>query len=274
MLLWFLLIFAVLQGLLEWLPVSSEGQAVVILTSLLQINSQEAMTIALWLHLGTLAAVCVKYWKDLVIYVDFKKQDEEIKQWRWFILLTTIGTAIFGVPCYLFLYFLGENATFGEYVSLLIGVALLITAAILFYSQKGEKKGKKISELTKKEMLLAGLLQGFTIIPGISRSGMTMAGLLFMGVNKEESLKGSFIMSIPAVAGGFVLNLSWLLIKHGEVLPVQFWKMLIAIVLTFVIGYATIEVLLQLAKRYNFAIVCLVLGLIIILFFILGLILS
>ncbi|MHA1305251.1 MAG: undecaprenyl-diphosphate phosphatase [Candidatus Heimdallarchaeaceae archaeon] len=270
MILWILLLFAVLQGLLEWLPVSSEGQTVALLTSLIQINPTEAISISLWLHLGTLIAVIIRYRREIAEYLDFRKKNEELYSWRWFILLSTIGTMIIGVPCYLLLYFLGESVFFGEYITLVIGIALLIIAGMLFYSRKVDKEGKTIEEINKKKMLIAGFLQGLAIIPGISRSGITMGGLLLMGVDKNDSMKGSFLMSIPAVLGGFILNLSWSLVQHKQLLTVEWWHMLLAIVVTAIIGYATIEALLQVAKKYNFAIVCLILGLIIIVFFLIG----
>ena len=273
MLFWFLLLFAVLQGLLEWLPVSSEGQSVTLLVSFLHVGSQEAISLSLWLHLGTLIAVVLKYYKELFFFIDFRDRSPEVVQWRWFILLTTFGTAITGIPCYLLLSYLGESSVFGEYITLIIGIALLVTAFILYFSRKIEKKGVPIAELSKKRMLVVGLLQGFTIIPGISRSGTTVGGLLFLGVGKEEALKGSFIMSIPAVLGGFTLNLSWSLITHEPVLLFKCWEITLAILVTAIVGFLTIELLLRVAKKYSFAFVCLVLGLIIILFFLLGILL-
>jgi undecaprenyl-diphosphatase len=150
---------------------------------------------------------------------------------------------------------------------LVIGVALLITAALLYYARKQNREGKLIEEISKKQMTFSGLLQGFSIIPGISRSGITMSGLLFMSVEKEDSIKGSFIMSIPAVLGGFVLNLIVVLIEGGNIFPLLWWQLIIAIIITAIVGYLTMELFLLVARRYNFAIVCLFLGIITLLFF-------
>ncbi|MHA1260278.1 MAG: undecaprenyl-diphosphate phosphatase [Candidatus Heimdallarchaeaceae archaeon] len=261
MLIWILLAFAVLQGILEWLPVSSEGQTVTLLVAVLGIPADKAIEISLWLHIGTLLAVTLKYWRELFSYINPKVKDEATNQWRWFILLSTLGTVIVGVPCYLLVHFLSvELSIYGEFFMLIVGIALLVTAGLLFYSRKQQKEGKDIGELTKKEMTFSGFLQGFSIIPGISRSGTTMSGLLLMSVKKEEAVKGSFIMSIPAVLGGFILNLIVILIEHGNLFPLVWWQLIIAIIVTAIIGFLTMELFIRIAKKFNFAIICLVLG--------------
>ena len=269
MLFWILLLLAFLQGILEWLPVSSEGQIITVST-LLGVDTNSALDLALWLHLGTLIAVSVKYRKEIYLYINPKVRDPVTVQWRWFLVLSTIGTIIIGVPCYfLFIYYLNLEPAIGEYVMLIVGVALFVTAGLLFYAKKQQKSGKKIEDLSKKEMGVIGLLQGFSIIPGISRSGVTMSGLLFFSVNKEDAIKGSFIMSIPAVLGGFILNLMVKLIKHESIFPADWWMIILAILVTAIIGYLTMELFIFIARKYNFAIICIILGVLILILFVL-----
>ncbi len=234
---------------------------------MLGIPSSSALDLALWLHLGTLIAVSVKYRKEIYLYINPKVRDPVTVQWRWFLVLSTIGTIIIGVPCFLLVYYLTLDPSIGEYIMLIVGVALLVTAGLLFYAKKQQKAGKKIENLSKKEMTFIGLLQGFTIIPGISRSGVTMSGLLFFSVNKEDAIKGSFIMSIPAVLGGFILNLIIKLIKNESVFPADWWMIIIAILVTAIIGYLTMELFVFIARKYNFAIVCIILGVLILILF-------
>ncbi|MHA2358056.1 MAG: undecaprenyl-diphosphate phosphatase [Candidatus Heimdallarchaeaceae archaeon] len=267
MLLWIVFVLALLQGILEWLPVSSQGQTVTFLTGLIGLTPDQALDIALWLHVGTSIAVIIKYRREIYQYLNPQVREEEVIQWRWFILLSTVGTVITGVPCFLLVYYLVEDPTVGEYVMLIVGIALLITAALLFYSRKQDRIGLEIKEISKKKMTISGLLQGFSIIPGISRSGITMSGLLFMSVNKEESMKGSFIMSVPAVLGGFILDILLIAIRGGDFLPILWWQLLLAVIVTGVIGYLTMELFIFIAKRYNFAIICLVLGILTIILF-------
>ena len=267
MLIWIILGFAVLQGILEWLPVSSSGQTVTLLITSLNIDADVAFALSLWLHLGTLIAVCVKYRKELWLFINPKVKHETIKKWRLFLVLSTIGTIIVGVPCFFLVDYLIESPDIGDYIMLVIGIALIITAIILYFSKRTNVEGEEIANLSMKKMVGSGLLQGFSIIPGISRSGITMGGLLFMNVEKKDAVKGSFLMSIPAVLGGFFLLLIDALIENTPVLPIPIWQMLIAIFLTAIIGYLTMELFLFIARKYNFAIVCLILGIITITFF-------
>ena len=266
MLLWILLLLSLVQGILEWLPVSSEGQLIT-LSNLLGVEQDIALDLALWLHLGTLIAVTIRYYKEILIYLNPKIREPEVVQWRWFLLLSTIGTVIVGVPCFLLVYYLVVDPMIGEYVMLVVGVALLITAGFLFYANKQQKEGKQIEELSKLQMTSVGLFQGFSIIPGISRSGITMSGLLFMSIEKEDAIKGSFLMSIPAVLGGFILSLILKLIEGTEIFPADWWMLIIAILVTAIIGFLTMELFVRIARKYNFALVCVFLGILIIVLF-------
>ena len=264
---WFILLFAFIQGMLEWLPVSSEGQTVSLLVYLTGLDPQVALEISLWLHLGTLIAVLVKYRKEIFQYLNYKNREESVVPWRWFIVYSTLGTVITGVPCFFLVRYYITSPNVGEYIMLVIGVALLVTAFLLYYSGKQKRIGKQIEELSKIQMTSSGLLQGFSIIPGISRSGITMSGLLLMSTSKEDTVKGSFLMSIPAVLGGFILNLIAIAIEGGNFFPIEWWQLLIAVAVTAVIGYLTMELFILIARKFNFAIICLVLGIITIILF-------
>lgn len=265
---WILLIFSIMQGILEWLPVSSEGQTVTVLVSFFNIDPQDAFKIALFLHLGTLIAVSLKFRKDLYQYVNFKNRDEDIVRWRRFIVLTTVGTVITGVPIYFIVKYYAFSPSIGEYVMLVIGVALIITAILLYLSKKVQQERKSILDMSIWLMIFVGMLQGFAIIPGISRSGITMSGLLLLSIKKDEALKGSFLMSIPAVIGGIILDLASSFINQEEILILSGWEVIAAITITAMIGYLTIETFLFVARKYNFAIICLILGVLTILLFI------
>ncbi|MHA1200443.1 MAG: undecaprenyl-diphosphate phosphatase, partial [Candidatus Heimdallarchaeaceae archaeon] len=189
--------------------------------------------------------------------------------------------------CYLLVkYLIKESSVFGEYVMLIIGVALIVTAALLFYSERKKTKSespeeqnedisdeqqvktrKSVADLSLLQMTASGLFQGFSIIPGISRSGITMSGLLFMSTKKEDAIKGSFLMSIPAVLGGFVLDVTFTAVEGGSIFPIEWWQILIAIVITAIVGYLTMELFLFIARKYNFSLICLILGILTIVLF-------
>jgi len=286
---WFILLFALLQGLLEWLPVSSQGQTVTLIIALFPDISSFALSLAIWLHLGTMIAVIIKFRHEIFQYINIKNKNPEIVQWRRFLIFSTLGTIVTGVPCYFLVSYLIEtDSTYGEWVMLVIGIALIITAIFLFYSERKNRQivvkggveeseeknteisiGRKIEDLSLLKMATSGLFQGFSIIPGISRSGITMSGLLLMSVKKEDAIKGSFLMSIPAVLGGFLIDIVDTAVSGGDYIPpeVEWWVLLIAIVVTAVIGYLTMELFLYVAKKFNFSVICLILGILTIVLF-------
>ena len=265
---WVLFIFALLQGTLEWLPVSSEGQTVSVLVSFFNIDPQDAFKIAIFLHIGTLLAVSIKFRKELWKYINFREKDEEVVKWRWFLVYTTLGTAISGIPMFFIVKEYAVSPEVGEYIMLIIGAALIITGILLYAAKKAASDKKSIVNMTALTMIFVGILQGFSIIPGISRSGITMTGLLLLSVKKDEAIKGSFLMSIPAVLGGVILDISSSILSHEQILTVSVWQIILAIIGTAIIGYLTIETFLLIARRYNFAMICIILGLLTILLFV------
>ncbi len=267
MIIWIMIGFAILQGVLEWLPVSSSGQTILILNEALNMEANVALSLSLWLHLGTLIAVFVKYRKELWFYINLKNQEENIKKWRLFLVLSTLGTIIVGIPCYFLVDYFIASPDFGDYSTLVIGIALLVTAIILFISNRENVEGEPLQDISKKKMVGSGLLQGFSIIPGLSRSGITMGGLLMMNVEKNDAIQGSFLMSIPAVLGGFILSLAGAIFDGTNIFPIAWWQLIIAILITAVIGYLTMELFVYIARKFNFAIICLVLGLLAIILF-------
>ncbi|HUT80172.1 MAG TPA: undecaprenyl-diphosphate phosphatase [Candidatus Bathyarchaeia archaeon] len=294
---WLIVILAVVQGILEWLPVSSEGQLVLILTWLNE--SQNALAIALFLHLGTMLAVIARFWKDIFLLLGIKlpkkktaENEEEVipnkleteennseqllsvkdKQRRlWkFLLLATTATAIIGIPLYLLvkyvlqegelLKFAGGAITGGDIITILIGVFLIGTGIFILISKRRISR-KSIFEMSVLEMLIVGAVQGIAVIPGVSRSGSTIGAMLIEGVEEEDSLRGSFLLSIPAVIGANILTIIIDLIQGDlsfEGVPI--YAMFLAVLVSGVVGFITIDLFLRLAKKINFGWFCLTLG--------------
>jgi undecaprenyl-diphosphatase len=316
--LWIILLLAVLQGILEWLPVSSEGQLVLILTWLQE--SEQALAIAIFLHLGTMVAVIIRFRKDFFllfnwnlwgnrkitneldadqeykekndklpteeqkenlsiehssdgdIKIDLKVQKEKIEQrilWK-FLLLATIMTGIIGVPIYLLIeYALSEGellefadgrVSSGDIITICIGLFLIGTGLFILFSRRKVTE-KELIELSTWEMLLIGATQGLAIIPGVSRSGTTMGTLLIRSVKDDEALRGSFLLSVPAVLGGNILLIVIDLIQ-GDVSfeGIPWYGMVLAILISGVVGYLTIDLFLWIARKINFGWFCLLLG--------------
>ncbi len=290
-----IILLAIVQGLLEWLPVSSEGQVVLILNWFG--DPTNAVAIALFLHLGTMLAVLVRFRKDIFLLFNIKsrkkeeneenaevqtieKEEESIEEekftesekrkilWK-FLLIATAGTAIIGVPLLLVIkYYLAEGALYftngrlasGDIITLIIGVFLIATGIFILVSKRKTAK-KSLYEMKNWEMLIVGLAQGLAIIPGISRSGTTIGTMLIEGVNEEDSLRGSFLLSIPAIIGGNILIIIIDLVQ-GEYsfAGIPWYGMILAVIISAVVGFATIELFLRLAKKVNFGWFCITIG--------------
>jgi undecaprenyl-diphosphatase len=248
---------AFVQGILEWLPVSSEGQTVAIISAFTDESVDSAISLSIWLHVGTMLAVIIRYryhWLPII-----RGATEEDRAMRKFLFWATLATGIVGFPIMLLISHI--SPMIGQIVTLLIGIALIFTAGAIRYTEMNLTGKRTLTDFSIGNSFVPGGLQGLAIIPGISRSGITMSGLLFQDLNKEKAIETSFLMSVPAVFAAFAYELLDLII-NGESLVSSFsvLEILLAIIVTMIIGYLTIDVFLRIAKKYSFSIICLVLG--------------
>lgn len=220
------LILGIIQGIFEWLPISSEG--VVALFSQWLLKDFNAVDIALFLHLGTLLAVLVYFYKDWRNILLFRE-----KELFKFLLITTLVSGVMGF----LLYQLVINIAIGPFLLLITGFGLLFTA---FFHKK-----KRKFLLTKNWLaLVSGFLQGLAVIPGLSRSAATIFGLSLGKDDPKEVLKLSYMMSAPIVAGSSL----YLYLKDPVALG-SAWPALIA---SFLVGLLGLKVLLAFSQRINF----------------------
>ncbi|NLV25551.1 MAG: undecaprenyl-diphosphate phosphatase [Methanomicrobiales archaeon] len=231
----------IIQGIAEWLPISSEGQAVLTGIKILGLSPDVALSYAIFLHLGTLFVVLIRFrktWYSLLTGMDIPL----LKR----IILVTAGTGITAVPIFLVLeeFF---NADIN--VTLLIGLLLIVTGIMLKYSKKGVRD---IESLSPFELFGLGLIQGFAILPGISRSGVTITALLMRNIRPESALIFSFLISVPPVIGAIILS---------DIPPESNISLNLTMILSaFIVGGIMMEVLLRISHRLNFSFFCLFLG--------------
>ncbi|MDH5403174.1 MAG: undecaprenyl-diphosphate phosphatase [Candidatus Heimdallarchaeota archaeon] len=251
----------ILQGLFEWLPISSEGQLVFIATSVFDIPEHVAISLAFWLHLGTLIAVLVVFrslWKEILTV-----RNEETIPYQILLFYSTLGTAIIGIPLRLFLYSFIHNST-SKIITLVIGFSLIITGVLLYQSKKIDGI-TDITLMTPKKALLIGIAQGFSIIPGISRSGITITSLVFLRFNLETSFKSSFIISVPAVLGAIILDIFFSILDGNSLFSeLSFYGIMVSIFFASITGFLTMKYFIKIAQQYNFVIVTCLLGVFII----------
>lgn len=239
-----LLIVGAIQGFLEFLPVSSSGNVSLLLMNFLKLTPSESFSFSIFLHIGTLLAVLVYFRNDIVNILKNIKTDKT----SHFLIVSTIFTGVVGVPIYIVLKSIFENIQI-DIGNIVIGLFLIATGVILKY--RSESGFKKVEDSNIWDMIITGAAQGISIIPGISRSGSTLAVLLGRDFDKEEALRISFLMSIPAVIGAIILE------AKDTTFIANTYPALIS---AFVTSIVVIKLLLELAKRLNFSYFCIGLG--------------
>ena len=263
------IILAILQGLVEWLPISSSGQVVIFSINILGISPENAFTLSIWLHLGTTLAVLVKMRKEyynIVKTIIFKKdryEEKDVKLRNW-LIYATFGTAVTALPLYFILRFFlldAFSASSGDILTLIISGLLIITGLVLFFLKRsfGNKsiEGQSFKQI-RKDSSISGLIQGIAILPGISRSGFTVSTILFEKYNQDQSLNLSFLMSAPVVIASIGVDV---LFGGGSVFgTLDIITILVTTGISFVIGYLTMGGLLKVARKINFSYFCIFYG--------------
>lgn len=241
------LLLGIIQGITEWLPISSSGAIVLVMTNLFGITNVELLLKeALLLHLGTVLAAVVYFRKDVkeltIELFKYRSSEGEKKKILNFLILSTIITGIIGI---LILKFIGNSQLelTGRGITLSVAALLLITAGMQVGSRKAG--GKNSGDLKNSDSVLLGATQGIAGLPGISRSGITVSTLLLRNFDDTTALRLSFLMSIPVVLlANIALNINELSFTMANILGV---------LVAFVIGLATIHGLIKISKKINFA---------------------
>lgn len=244
----------IVQGLTEFLPVSSSGH-LVLFQKLMGLN-QDMLTFDIVLHAGTLAAVMVYYWRDIWRMVtelmwmagDILKGKSPgmvmdyypLGRLLIYLLLATVPTGLMAI-----LFHDAVQSLFGSLVS--VAVAWILTGIFLVTTRK-YSGNRSFDLMTHQDAFVIGLAQGVSLIPGISRSGSTIIAGMFCGIEKKDAARFSFLLSIPAIIGANILELS-----RG----IENWQMdLISYASGFAaaafVGYLSIAVLLKLIEKGNF----------------------
>lgn len=262
------IIIGIVQGLTEFLPVSSSAHLVFI-QKLLGVESSLAFDT--FLHLGTLIAVLwffrydiykmlKSWWLSIVDILQgrFKEgfYEDPYKRLAWYVILATIPVGIVGV--------LFEDSVDALFSGALYVPAffLFVTGTILYLSQRIPGGEINYDNITKKEALFMGLGQACAILPGLSRSGTTIAAGLTIGLNKEFAAKFSFILSIPAILGAFILQLK----DIGSAMDANFLPVVLGFIASIVAGYMAIKWMLDLVQNKSldiFSYYCWLMGIIV-----------
>lgn len=261
---WTALILGLLQGFLEWLPVSSSGN-IILISKLINVNviNTNLYSLSLSLHFGTLLAVLYRFRNEIYSYLNKETFKNLLASLGWgkfsvknrdkilkintvkFIFISTLFTGLAGFPIYNFIKNINAN-----FLLPLIGLLLIFTGLVLKFS---DREGQR-EITTSRDMILVGLAQGLAALPGISRSGMTISTLLFRRVNENRSLELSFLISIPAIFGVIILEII------TNTLPTLNISFLVATLAAFITSLMMMEILLKIADKFKFWKFCIFFG--------------
>jgi len=262
-------LLGILQGITEFLPVSSSGHLV--LGQHFLKMTEPMLTFDISVHLGTLAAIVIVFFKDIKkisssIFRPLSPNSKPDIRLLLLILTGCIPTAFLG--CIIKIW---EDVIFSSI--LLVGSMLILTGIFLWQTKKWQTRKQvaqdretKISNFTFKSALFIGVCQGIAVIPGISRSGATISAALFAGLDRKTAAKFSFLLSIPAVIGAELLQLAASMDQPIILTQATIW----GTVSSFITGYIALVLLLKLVnkgKLYLFAPYCWTLGAAIIIYY-------
>ncbi len=234
--LWHILLLAVVQGITEFLPVSSSGHLVV-LSAFIAAGNPKHLDVAdvnVVLHLGTLLSIVVFYWQRIWRLLG------EDRRVIGLLIIGTLPAVVIGLTIKIFFEQMIESA-------LLAGLMLPVTGLILLWAMRGMTGKRGYSELTGREALLIGLSQAAAIVPGLSRSGTTISAGLRLGLKPQAAATFSFLLAIPAIAGAGLLTGISLATKTG--LTTSWQYLVIGFFVSFVVGLFALRWLINWLER-------------------------
>ena len=260
---WFeALLMGLLQGFTEFLPVSSSGH-ITIMSNLFGIEGEENLTFTIVVHVATVLSTLCILWKEvdwiLKGLLKFKMNDETIYFLK--ICLSMIPVGIVG------LFFKDYvEQVFGSGL-LIVGIMLLVTASLLTFSYYAKPRVRR--EITFRDALVIGIAQACAVMPGLSRSGSTIATGLLLGNKKETLAQFSFLMVIPPILGEALLDLLKGLKGEEALGGIDTWPMVVGFVAAFVSGCIACKWMINVVKRGKliyFGIYCAIAGVLTIIF--------
>ncbi len=235
------IILGLIQGLTEFLPVSSSGHLV--LAEHFLGFQKPGISYETMLHLGSLLAVLIYFRKDIINLCKaiIRFNDKSLAPERRIILYMILATLVTGIVGLTLKDFFERLFTLPVYAA----AFLSLTGVIVFFSDKCEKSEKNAAEMGVKKSLLIGLVQSLAILPGISRSGSTVAASLSLGIKRADAARFSFLLSIPAILGANIVHIKELSsLTSAQILPYTAGTLA-----AFISGYAVIAWLIKLIKQ-------------------------
>ncbi|MEE3850333.1 undecaprenyl-diphosphate phosphatase [Gordonia sp. LSe1-13] len=243
------IVLGALQGVTEFLPISSSGHLRI--ASELMFGEDAGASFTAVSQLGTEAAVLVYFARDIARIVmawfrGLRNRDERGLDYRigWYVIFATIPIGLLGF------LFKDEIRTVGRNLWL-VAIMLIVFAGVFWLAERYARQQRSMQELTLRDGVLMGLAQCLALIPGVSRSGATASAGLFLGLEREAAFRFSFLLAIPAVTASGLFSLPDAFDPSGEGMQATGPQLMVATLVAFVIGYASIAWLLRFVSDHS-----------------------
>lgn len=242
------LVLGMVQGITEFLPISSTAHLILI-PYIFKIPDL-GLTFAVGLHLGTILAIFIYFFRDWwEIFISVFKGGEK-RRLFFYLIIGTIPAGILGIFLDPFVEKIAQPQTY-SFATSIISLGLISFGVIFIILERFSKKILSIEDLDWKKALIIGFWQVFALFPGVSRSGATISGGLFVGLKREESARFSFLLSFPTLLGAFLLK-SYQVYK-GHV-NIDFNFTILGIISSFIFGVLSIRFLLSYLRKSDLSI--------------------
>lgn len=248
------IILGIVQGVTEFLPISSTGHVFLAETAL---GLQPNIDLALWLHVGSLLAVVGYFWRDIynmMLGTLQMVQEGKTNEYGEYTAKLLVATGMTFPTALL----VREWFPYSEMSLSLVGVTLIITAGLVYVAERWQNTTRSLSW---KVVILLGLVQGLAVLPGISRSGLTIAFLIWLGVSRKLAARTSFLLSIPTIMGAALFTY----LEQGERFTSLGLFEVVAIVASILSAYLAIVLMMRWieGKWIYFSYYCLTLGVVV-----------
>jgi undecaprenyl-diphosphatase len=246
-----LFVLGAVQGLVEWIPLSSEGMVFLVKSNFFDNGESAAqvLSLSLFLHLGTFLAALIYFRKEIISVfktaAKYRQAGEADKRLMLFLVTTTLVSGSLGYALSkIFESTSSSFENFGKFVTAFVAITLFVTGILILKAKKQKDGFRHESDIKAKDGLILGIVQGLAVLPGLSRSGLTVSTLLFRKFDDVSAVRLSFLMSMPIIfLGNIILNFDKSFIT---------WPSFVGIATSFIVGLVTINLFFKLIKKINF----------------------
>jgi len=251
------IIIGIVQGVSEWLPISSKTQVLLASSFLFGLSLTVAYAFGLLMEIGSVLSALIYFRKDVFSVLFFKD-----RRLLMYLVVVTAVTAVIAVPIYVGVEKLLQTSYNVGIPMVVLGIVLIVNGIYIRQSRKNPKIGG-LKQMKMRHFIAVGVAQGVAALPGVSRSGMTTSTMLLMGVKPDVAFRLSFLAYLPAAVGAFMVTV---LLSRAEVnsaiVSINFTGIVIAIAAAAVSGLMVISYLLKVAKHEKVYLINLMLGLV------------